>query len=211
LWALFLVLIWFVGAAIYQGRSYLRLTHAGLEAKTFSHTRKIAWPEIRGFRLSTRQISVTVKGKRGRQSLQCTELTGHVRVVLERGEFVLPDRYGASPAKLLELLKYVRAVCLGESLPDETALRTDSSNDLTPVLQLSDYDALTAAGKHLSERGYSGAIVPASEFGQTDAHSWISADSGGYVLCLSSGENLQEAMLALAEFLSLQSVVQNSK
>ncbi|MFA4986604.1 MAG: hypothetical protein WC712_08480, partial [Candidatus Brocadiia bacterium] len=199
--ALFIVLVYLVGQAIFQNRSFLRVTKEGLQVTSYSHTRKISWPDIKGFRLCSKRIALRARGPNRSDVVQSTEMTGHLRIVMARGEFVLPDRYGVDPGKLMGLLSSIRSARIGDNATPEAAETQSARGTMTPVLQLRDFDILVAAAEHLSSQGFSGSVIPIDDLSESECRTWISPAVGEYVLCLSANQDVQQAMLALARHL----------
>jgi hypothetical protein len=199
--AFFIPLFIYAIVAIREGRSYLKVAQDGLHIHSHSQTRDLPWSEIRRFRLNPTPLLLRMDRIAGEKSFRRQAVTGQVRAVLEKGEFVLPERYGMEPVELRDLLNDVRRACLGDSEPADVPEPFGNPGELVPMIQNEDLDELRGTAKHLSERGYSGSIVPEAQLKDSERSAWISQERGGYVLCLSSGEDIEAAMLVLAEHL----------
>ncbi|MFA4986601.1 MAG: hypothetical protein WC712_08465 [Candidatus Brocadiia bacterium] len=185
--------------SVQSHESRMHITRTGLEICGTGRARDIPWSEIEGFRLG--HASPKIAPVSGEPQERKEQSTGPVKVILKKGEYELPDRYRMSPAKLRSLLHRARMTCAGpnpETVPVETF---GHPADVTPVLQVNARDLLLKAGKHLGERGFSGSVIPVWGLDETLSRPWISPEQGGYVLFLSTDQDLHKAMQALAEYL----------
>ena len=199
--ALFTTLFVSSWAEIRGGMSRLRVSKEGLQILGSAHARKIAWSEIRRFRLNPTPLMLRIETDTGPDAFRHQEVTGNVKVVFEKGEFELPGRYGMAPCDLRDLLNRARRLCVLGSASPEGPEPFGSPGVLTPVVQNEDLDSLRTSAEHLTAHGFSGSIVPFASLKESERKNWISSARGGYVLCLSVEQDIQKAMQMLAEHL----------
>jgi len=187
--------------SILAGKSCLQVTKEGLQVLGSPHARRIGWSEIRRFRLKPTPLMLRIDGKEEKETFRRKEVSGHVKVVLEKGEFTLPERYGMDPCDLRDLLNRARGLCVPGSASPEGPEPFGSPGALTPVVQNEDLDSLRISAEHLAAQGFSGSIVPLTQLKESERKNWLSPARGGYVLCLSVEQDIQKAMQVLAEHL----------
>jgi len=197
--ALFGIMLIFSLRGIYEGLSRLRITESGLEIRGAGRVRRIPWGEIAGFRLGHTSLKIDSEAGIGDDAVRKDEVVGPVKVILHKGEYDLPDRYGMSLVELRSLLHLARIACMNNGGPAEVAEPFGTPGDLAPVLQRNDLGSLLAAGRCLAEYGFSGSVVPVAQLKESESQSWVSPERGGCVLCLSTDQDRQKAMQVLAE------------
>jgi len=185
-----------------SGMSSLRVNKEGLQVLGSVHAREYCWSAIRKFRLNPTPIMLRVETEEGSNAFRRQEVAGNVKVVLNHGEFELPERYGMSPCDLRDLLNRARRIIVLGSDSPEGPEPFGSPGALTPVVQNEDLDSLRTSAEHLAAHGFSGSIVPFASLKKSERKNWISPARGGYVLCLSVEQDIQKAMQVLAELLT---------
>ncbi|MFA4986062.1 MAG: hypothetical protein WC712_05715 [Candidatus Brocadiia bacterium] len=184
-----------------QGMSRLRVNHEGLQVLGSAHAREYCWSAIRKFRLNPTPLMLRMETEAGPDAFLRQEVAGNVKVVLNYGEFELPERYGMSSCDLRDLLNRARRIVVLGSDSPEGPEPFGSPGALTPVVQNEDLDSLRTSAEHLAAQGFSGSIVPLALLEKSERKSWLSPARGGYVLCLSVEQDIQKAMQVLAEHL----------
>lgn len=72
-------------------------------------------------------------------------------------------------------------------------------NELMPVLQMDDIEALEAAAAHLEENGFKALVRSFSEMAEEDTDEWMTPENGGYLLYIEASE-YEDAMTLLGDF-----------
>ncbi|MFA4986059.1 MAG: hypothetical protein WC712_05700 [Candidatus Brocadiia bacterium] len=186
---------------IMERSSYLSVTKEGLSTHGSPRARSIPWSEIHGFRLGHTSLKIDCSEGTGDLAVRREDVVGPVKILLKRGEYELPDRYGMGPVELRNLLHRARMICVDDPCAENVPEPFGNPATLTPVIQNDDLDSLRNAASHLASFGFSGSIVPEDQLKATERKPWISTARGGYVLCLSIEQDIQKAMQALAEHL----------
>ncbi|MFA4986602.1 MAG: hypothetical protein WC712_08470 [Candidatus Brocadiia bacterium] len=185
-----------------KNTSLLRVTEDGLRILGTVRARNIDWPEIRRFRLNPTPLMLRIGGEPGPAAFRREEVSGNVKVVLDEGEFELPERYGMHPCDLRDLLNRARKICVPGSDSPEVPEPFGTPGTLVPAIQNDDLESLRNAARHLTARGYSGSIIPEPQLGGDERKPWISRVRGGYVLCLSDDNSLDAEACELANYIS---------
>lgn len=93
-----------------EGIPRLRVTSKGLVLRGCAKPHNISWDQIKGFR----QSSTFLMTQDDHGTFRREEIVRPLKVVLKRGEFDLPDRYGMDTAELKDLLQRARVACVGD-------------------------------------------------------------------------------------------------